>query len=354
MKNIKTILRKIIYGAGSLKLALFLVVILIVLSFLAIMFPQQSEYSASEISTWSEHNPGFASIAGYFGLFSVFRSIPFIVVIFFFALNIFICTILHIIELRTNAKLKNNIKLIGFIFLHFALLGILAGGFITTSFGMDGSILLTEGQVFTERADNYMKLSKGALRRKGHKNFMARLNKVEIEYEQKVLPVRVSTVLDFKKKNEEINGVKIEINHPYNFNNIEFTQDEIGYSPRMLIKDPVKKKILLNSFVALKTFRKGDLWEYKDFLPLPFLKNMVYLTLFPDHKILDNKIIKKGELAINPVLLYEERDEKGGLISEGVLPFKGSTRIGGLLFEFHELRYWASFKVVEDPGYLLF
>ena len=354
--EMKNMFKRIIYWAGSLKLALVLVIILILLSFTALVIPQQSEFSSVDIEFWSDQNPGLASFASVLGFFSVFRSIPFLIVIVLFAVNILICTILHLSGLKesSNSIRKRGIRTTGFLLLHIALIGILAGGFITTALGKDGNIILTEGQVFANKAENYIKLTKGSFSSMSDKNFLVRLSKVKIKYENKVIPVKVLTTLDFKSKSEEKNGIDIEVNKPYSFEGFDFTQDEIGFSPRIIIRDPLKRKLMMNSFVALKTFREGENWQYRDFLPLPFLKNKVILTLFPDHKKDGNVIRKTSELAGKPVLLFEERDEKDELVSSGIIPFRGSSKIGDYLFEFVELRYWASFRVVDDPGYIVF
>ncbi len=347
---------KIIYWAGSLRLALVLVIVLILLSFTALVIPQQSEFSSVDIELWSDQNTGFASFAGAFGFFSVFRSIPFLIVIILFAVNILTCTILHLsgIKESSNYKRKSGIRTIGFFLLHIALIGILAGGFITTGLGKNGSIILTEGQIFVNNKENYIKLTKGSFSSEWNKDLRVRLSKVKIEYENNVIPVKVLTTLDFKSKSEEKSGIDIEINKPYSFDGLDFTQDEIGFSPRIIIKDPLKKKLMLNSFVALKTFREGENWQYRDFLPLPFLKNKVILTLFPDHNKDGNAIKKTSELAGDPIILFEERDGKDELVSSGIIPFRGSIKIGEYLFEFAELRYWASFRIVDDPGYIVF
>jgi len=356
MRVRNNIIWKIIKWAGSLKLALVLVIALILLSFTALVIPQQSEFSSVDIELWSGQNSGLAFFSGALGFFSVFRSIPFLIVIILFAVNILICTILHLSGLKesSNYKRKTGIRTIGFLLLHIALIGILAGGFITTALGKDGSIILTEGQVFANKTENYIKFTSGSFSSRKDKDFRVRLSKVKIKYENKVIPVKVVTTLDFKSKTEEKNGVDIEINKPYSFGGFDFTQNEIGFSPRIIIRDPQKKQLMLNSFVALKTFREGENWQYRDFLPLPFLKNKVILTLFPDHKKDGNVITKTSELAGQPVLLFEERDEKDELVSSGVIPFRGSFKIGDYLFEFADLRYWASFRVVDDPGYIVF
>ncbi|MCK4888300.1 MAG: cytochrome c biogenesis protein ResB, partial [Candidatus Aminicenantes bacterium] len=176
----KNMFKRIIYWAGSLKLALVLVIILILLSFTALVIPQQSEFSSVDIEFWSDQNPGLASFASVLGFFSVFRSIPFLIVIVLFAVNILICTILHLSGLKesSNSIRKRGIRTTGFLLLHIALIGILAGGFITTALGKDGNIILTEGQVFANKAENYIKLTKGSFSSMSDKNFLVRLSKV--------------------------------------------------------------------------------------------------------------------------------------------------------------------------------
>jgi len=350
----KSIPAGIVSWAGSLKLALVLVLLLIILGLSAVIFPQQSDFSTADIKAWKVQHTVISKFGEILGLFSVFRSPVFLAVIILFALNILTCTILHLAELKVRPRDRGSVTSWGFLLLHISLLGILAGGFITTSSGMTGTILLTEGQVFTEQKKDYIILSSGPLRKKAHQKFKARLKKTTIVYARGTIPLQVSTVMDFRSQVEQIDNVEIRINHPYTFMGMAFTQDEIGFSPRISVRDPKSGETLLHSFVALKTFREGNNWNYTDFLPVDFLKNRVYLTLFPDHKDEGGKIRKTGELPGKPVLLFEERDPGGRIISKGIIPYGGKSQICGFEFGFHELRYWTSFIVKADPGYAVF
>ncbi len=352
----KNILKWPLGKLGSSKLALYLVIALIILSFIGLIVPQESEFTNSDIKTWSNRNPLVTSIIESFGFFSVFRSIPFLIVIILFSINILACTFHQFYKDGKVSSFKGwpGIKKTGFLLLHLALIGILAGGFITTGFGMDGSIVLTEGQVFLEDHANYLKINEGPFREKTHSGISVRLKDVKITYEKKFFPIDVTTVLDFVDKDEKALNIPVQINKPFTFRGLSFIQDEIGFSPRIIIRDDSKKKYMLNSFIALKTFRHGVEWEYKDFLPLPFLKNRVVLTLFPDHKLINGKTVKTSEVVLNPVIHFEIEGGSGEIISEGILPFKGSSRVGDHIFTFADLRQWASFRVVKDPGYILF
>ncbi|MEN8154042.1 MAG: cytochrome c biogenesis protein ResB [Acidobacteriota bacterium] len=356
MKKKKKILSKIISGISSSKFALYLVIALIILSIAGVLIPQQSEYTLKEIEKWSSANPLLSSIIRPLGFFHVFHSIFFLIVIVLFVINILSCTIVHFINeggLRSLTG-KAGIKKTGFFLLHIGLIGILAGGFISTGFSLDGKIVLTEGQVFLERHDQYLRIVEGPLRKEIHKEFSTRLKDVKITYEKKFFPVDIITVLDFIDKENRALDIPVQINKPYTFRGFSFTLDEMGFSPRIVIRDDSKKKYMLNSFIALKTFRHGVEWEYKDFLPLPFLKNRVTLTLYPDHKLLNGKVVKTSEVVSKPVIKFEIEDGSGKIISTGIIPFKGSSKVGDHIFTFADLRHWASFRVVEDPGYLLF
>jgi hypothetical protein len=145
----------------------------------------------------------------------------------------------------------------------------------------------------------------------------------------------------------------VKFNKPFTYEGISFTQAETGFSPRLVIRQKENGKVLLNSFVALKTFRKAEEREYRDFLPLPFLKNRVIITLYPSYTMENGIAIKTGEELAKPLLLVEEEDESGQVISRNHLQFKDLVVLGRYSFAFTGVRRWSSFRVVEDPGYVV-
>lgn len=342
-------------GLGSSRLALAVVALLIVLCIIGAMLPQESMYNPSDIAHWQEHHPFITTLLKPLGLFHAFNSIPFIITIILLGINTLTCTLNHFSKRGGIACFKgpDAIKNIGFVLLHLSLILLFAGGAWSASARMDGFIVLTEGQGFKEEHGNYLRLVEGPLRQEKHKGFLLSLEKVHITYWQGKYPTEMTAGIKVGPAPNRMTPAEISINHPLTYRGVDFTLDQVGFSPRLVIRDRKSGRILINSFVALKTFRYGPDREYRDFLPLPIFKNRVIVTLYPAYRTIEGKIEKTGEEPENPILLIEIEDQTGKVVLSKHLPFKGKTGGGDHIFEFIGLRRWASFKVVEDPGYPL-
>lgn len=341
-------------------MALILVVLLILFSVIGAILPQEGLYTPSDISLWQEQHPFITSLLKPGGFFRVFHSIPFLVTIFLLAVNTLTCTLARFVKEGGISAFKGPkaLKNIGFIILHLSIIALFAGGFLSSAARMDGHIILTEGQRFIERHDNYVKLVEGSFRSDHHRKFTVRLNKVKIKYEKKHFPIYIASDLSFQTNTQKPGIMEnkatralIRVNQPFTFQGLTFTQDQVGFSPRLVIRDRLAGRPMVNAFVALKTFRYGPEREYRDFLPLPFFKQKVIVTLFPAHIRIDDQVKKVGEEPENPILLVEVEDETGQTIPKGEISLGGSIAIGKYSIGFTELRRWSSFRVVEDPGY---
>ena len=133
--------------------------------------------------------------------------------------------------------------------MHFSIVSILVCGFYTAGFGLDGKIVLTEGQSFVEEHGNYQRLSEGPLRTKRHQGFAVKLTKVQTQYEKQHLIDMSSDIEIYTSGNKVTDGV-IKINYPFTYNGISFTYDDDGYSPQIMIQDKNTGKVLVNSFIA--------------------------------------------------------------------------------------------------------
>lgn len=342
-------------GLGSSRLALAAVVLLIVLCIIGAVLPQESMYNPHDIARWQEYHPLVTSLLKPLGFFRTFNSIPFIIIIIILGINTLTCTINHVGKRGGIVSFKgpDAIKNMGFVLLHLSLILLFAGGAWSASARMDGFIVLTEGQGFKEEHRNYIRLVEGPLRQEKHKGFLLSLEKVHITYRQGKYPTEMSAGIKVGPAPNRMTAVEIAINHPLTYRGVDFTLDQVGFSPRLVIRDKKSGKILINSFVALKTFQNGPNREYRDFLPLPIFKNRVIFTLYPAYRKIEGKIEKIGERPENPILLIEIEDHSGKTALTTHLPFNGKTGVGDHIFEFIGLRRSASFKVVEDPGYPL-
>jgi cytochrome c biogenesis protein ResB len=342
-------------GLGSSRLALAAVALLIVLCIIGAVLPQESMYNPQDIARWQESHPLVTALLKQPGFFRTFNSIPFIITIILLGINTLTCTLNHLIKRGGIASFKgpDAIKNMGFALLHLSLILLFAGGAWSASGRMDGFIVLTEGQGFKEEHGNYIRLVQGPLRQEKHKGFLLSLQKVHINYQQGKYPTEILAAIKVGLAPHRMTAAEISINHPLTYKGVDFTLDQVGFSPRLVIRDRKSGRILINSFVALKTFRYGPNREYRDFLPLPIFKNRVIVTLYPAYRTIEGKIEKTGEEPENPILLIELEDHTGKTVLIKHLPFNEKTEVGDHIFEFIGLRRSASFKVVEDPGYPL-
>lgn len=338
---------------SSSKFALVLVLLLILFAAAGAILPQQGVFTPADIALWQEKHPTTTNLLKPLGLFHVFHSIPFLVIIFLLAVNTLTCTVLHVVKEGGFAAFKGQgmVKRVGFVVLHLSLLILLTGGFLSTAVRMAGYIVLTEGQGLREEHRSYVRLAKGPLRREQHRGFIIRLNKVQVEYERKYYPVAITSNIDILDNRKKMAEAAIKVNHPFTYRGITYTQDQTGFSPRLIIREKAGGRLLLDSFIALKTFRKGKEREYRDFLPLPFFKHRVIVTLYPSFSRIDGRVQKNGEQPANPLLLIEMEEKPGQVLYKGDVPLKGSTTVGDYSFTFAGLRRWSAFKVVQDPGY---
>jgi cytochrome c biogenesis protein ResB len=342
-------------GLSSSKLALVLVLLVILFSLAGAVLPQEGVFPAGEIARWQNDHSFITALMKPLGFFHVFHSIPFLAVILLLLVNTLTCTVIHFIEQGGVSSFTgpNGLRKLGFVVLHLSLIVLFAGGFRSASSSLDGYIVLTEGQEFREEHGNYVRLVEGPLRKEIHKGFLVRMKQVVNRYEKKRFLVNTTVKMDVGPNPGGMKPVEIQYNHPFTYNGLDFTLDKTGFSPYLAIRDTTSQKILVNSFVALQTFGTGTVKEYKDFLPPPVFQHKVMITLYPSHKTIDGKVVKTGEKPENPVLILEFEDQNGNVISRGVLPFRGSVRLGNYSFSFPNLRQWGSFRISEDPGYPL-
>ena len=334
---------------SSGKLALVLVAILILFSLVGVLFPQEGQLSRNDILQWQQQHPSITKALKPLGFFAVFHSLPFMVAIGVLAVNTLTCTLIHFAEKGGFRALRGSGAMItwGFLLLHLAFILLLAGGFISAATRMDGYILLTEGQNFTSRPENYLRYSTGSLRPSGDQDFSVLLKDVNVVIEKSDYVVDMQTNLQFQSKENRLTEEKIRVNQPFTYKGMTFTLDETGYSPRLVIRQEEKQDSLVNSFIALQTFTSTAGRQYRDFLPLPFFKNRVTVEFYPAGSTDSDT----GTTSTEPVILINTADAEGNTLTRSHLPLNQTTTADGYEFEFAELRQWASFRVSNDPGY---
>ena len=341
-------------GLSSSRLALVLVLLVIMFSLAGALLPQEGAMGPAEINAWQLAHPRLTAISRSAGLFHVFYSWPFLITVIILGVNTLTCTASHFVKDGGFSILKGPraLQKLGFLCLHISIVLLLVAGAWSAASKLDGYIVLTEGQSFTERHDQYLRLAEGPLHRENHKQFVAVLKQVKATYEKNSYLTHVAGVLDIISDNGQVTQGMVGINRPFTYKGITFTQDQIGFSPRLIIREKTTGRLLLNSFVALKTFRTEQGRQYRDFLPLPFFANRVIVTLYPSYSHQDGKLVTTDQQPDNALLIIERQDESGRVVSQTELPSGQNVTVGDYTLAFADLRRWASFRVVEDPGYL--
>jgi len=350
LKSLSALLKVISSG----KLALIIVFILMLFSFAGTTLPQKDRVNPDDVAKWQQDHAAITAIAKPIGLFHVFTSWPFMITLVILSVNTFTCTILRFIKDGGFACLKgpDGMEKTGFLLLHISLIILMAGGFLSTAKKMNGYIVLTEGQTFIENHESYLRIAEGPLRRKAHKNFAVKLNKVTTEYQKGFYQTDVTSTLEVFEQKKKTKEATVRVNHPFSYKSLAFTHQDIGFSPRIEIKDKKTGSILFYSFVGLKTYDTEKGKEYRDFLPLDFLENRTILTVFPDYIMEDGKAVKVSDEPDNPLVRIEVEDQEGEVIVEDYLTLGSEVSIGDNILKFTDLRRWVSFQVIEDPGYL--
>ncbi len=338
---------------SSPRLALVLVLLVIVFSLAGAILPQHGGMDSADIAAWQKAHPVITSTFKPIGAFNVFRSWPFLVIILLLAINTLTCTIF---QFKAEGRFYGHsnispIAKLGFLLLHLSIIAILICGFYTAATGLDGRVILTEGQSFTEEHDSYQRLVEGPLRGEQHRGFTAKLKKVQTQYQKQHLLDITSEIEIYSGRNKITDGI-IKVNYPFIYDGISFTYDDNGFAPRLLIQNKNTGRVIVDSFVALKTFRQGTEIEYRDFLPLPFFEHQTIVTVYPSFTRNNGKLEQTGQQPDNPLVLVETTDDFGQVLSLIEVPLGEKKTLGEYDFTFKDLRRWASFRIVEDRGYL--
>lgn len=349
-KQRNTPLASIISVAGSGKSAIFLILLLAAFCLTGAILPQEGRFAAHEITTWQKAHPLAASLFSSTGGFRVFHSFPFFSVVVLLSVNTLTCTLLRLKRLIGAGTISifrglDGLRHIGFLVLHLSLLLLFLGGALSSTLGMDGILVLTETMSLTEQHDSYVKLVEGIFRQEKHTGFTMQLvnvtEKIADDY-----PVEQTTGLIFGDRGHTIQNVEAGYNKPCRYKGIDITLDTIGYAPEVEIfeRGGLVMQRLLQAPVILKTSGRGPEARHRDFVAdkLFYDRNQrLFLTVYPSSATVDN----------TPLLLVDLADKTRNSDYHTEIPLHGSGMAGEYLIYFRGLKRWASFRVMDDPGY---
>ena len=338
---------------ASTRLTLIIIGVLILLSLIGALVPQQGILEESGIFEWKQEHPTVTPVLSKLGLFATFHSPLFLISLAILFLNTLSCTYQSIIKdgLFSGNEPSIRLRRLGFLILHISILVCMAGGFVSAAFRMSGLIILTEGQTFKDQYQNYSKLIEGPFRKEQHDKFEVELIDAQFEAPTDWWAGRKHSSIRLSTNETDPFIAEIEFNQPFRFKKITFTVQEIGFSPEISITSRNPQIPPFNGFIALKVWGVNKDREHRDFLPLPHSDQRLMLNLFPSHSISNGVAIKTSETVENPALTVHLESSDGIQTPKQLIEPGKRVEVDDLNIHFGELRYWASFLVVQDPGY---
>jgi len=247
----------------------------------------------------------------------------------------------------TDARLRR----FGFLILHLSILICIIGGFISAAFRMSGHLIITEGQTIRDHHDAYPKIVEGPFRKEQHDKFQLELVDAKFDIATKWAPGEIAASVRLSDKHSAPITADIEFNYPLVFGKTTFTLREIGYAPQIHISSKSRRMPPLDGFIALKVWGYNEARKHYDFLPLPQAGRRLSLTLYPSHEIHEGEVVQTSEALENPVLLVFQEVMNGTKTPTQAIEPGHSAMVGEMNVQFGELRQWAAFQVVHDPGY---
>ena len=338
---------------ASTYLTLVVVVLLIALSLIGALVPQQGIVEENVIQGWQRTHALATRFLEPAGLFSAFNSPVFLTALLILFLNTLACTYKSIFRdgLFAGKSRDNRLRRFGFLVLHVSILVCIIGGIVSAGFRMSGHLILTEGQRVADRHEVYPKIVTGPFRKEPHGRFELELIDAQFELATKWTPGKIVAAVRLSEESAQPIDADIKFNYPFKFNHTTFTLREIGYAPEVKITSVRRRMPALEGFIALKVWGYNEERKHYDFLPLPQAGRRLSLTLYPSHEIRDGEVVKTSEALSNPVLLVFQEVMNGTKSPTVSIEPGNSATIGELNIHFGELRQWAAFQVVHDPGY---
>lgn len=383
---------------ASTKLTILSIATLVLLSLLGTILPQASSFSPEELEAWKQEHRLITLLVQPLGAFRMFSSPLFVVVVLVATLNLALNTAHRVKKTRKQllSRAAATIPLKAHVVIHGGLLLLTLGIALSILFKLDGSIVLTEGQVFQEGHEAYYSLREGPLFGESHRGYAIRLEEFSPTYEGDKYPIRYASRIRIAFGPGDELESDLEVNRPVKIRGVTLTQDIFGFSPLILVEQDGRQ--LVRAFIALNTFETSGVMRFTDFLQISPDRRFVF-EIFPDFEGNPENPATRSHIPRNPAMLVREEILIGDLwhdasaettleedgdrpgapdeLIEGaapatetysdsgdstsmaggagrqsgpiVLSLGGSGRIGAYDVSFMDIRYWSKFRVVQDP-----
>jgi cytochrome c biogenesis protein len=209
----------------------------------------------------------------------------------------------------------------------------------------DAEMVLAEGQTLALAEDRMLRINGKGRLSPALPGTLLTLSKFESRFEQDKYPVDFAAHLKLADGSEAAQEKTVRVNQPLRYGKWQIFLHRYGFAPRFELLDK-DSRLLFDAFVNLIISRP----EQEDYIDIPSQRLRIETRFFPDYRKDGEKAVSLSGIPKNPVMLIRALED-GESIGERYVPLGETAQFGEYRLTFAELRYWAWFGVVHDPGY---
>jgi cytochrome c biogenesis protein ResB len=249
-----------------------------------------------------------------------------------------------LLEARCFAR-KGEQGFWGSVVFHLSMLILLMGIIVSMLGRFDAEMVLAEGQTLSFVEDQLLRVNRKGSFSPRLPGTLISLDKFESTFVDDKYPVDYAAHLKLMNGPLSIRQDAVRVNKPLRHDRWEIFLHRYGFAPRFEIRD-AHDRLVFDSFVNLVISQPG---QVDDFV-VPFNGLRIEAAIYPDHEKRGETSISRSQMPRNPVMLIRAiaHDETMG---EHEVKLGESADFGGYRIAFADLRYWAWFGIVYDPGY---
>ncbi len=287
------------------------------------------------------------------GLQNVFATRWFLALSLVFLVNTTVCTINQVFKARrlhaAAGKRRPPVSIWASPIFHMGLIITVLGALISQGTRMSGKFIITAGQIFNDRHQNYVTLNEGPLFDEDHGAFQVALEKVILGYSPQGLPDTISSRLTVLKNGMTVKIGEINFNKPLTSGNLKFYQySQFGYATGIRVLD--RNDYEIGRFrTVLETKYKPSAYEFTGKFAIPGTGDVAearfYPAIDPATRIPRQKTYKPDYPGL---ALTVQRD--GQRIFQGMLSKGSPVTVGEYRLVFDHYLLWSGITVVRDPG----
>ncbi len=233
---------------------------------------------------------------------------------------------------------------LGSIVFHLSLLVIALGVVYSQVVRQEGSMIITEGTTVTEQRPDYLMIKKMPLLGEDYRAFQVRLDRFVPTYHQGWTPVDAVAEMTILDEGRTIRRQVVRVNEPLEYKGVSFVMEQYGFAPQFILKGPAGEEIF-NNYVNLVVAEPGS----ADSFEVAEAGLSIRTRFFPHQAEEEGSLTTLSLEPKNPV--FDLQVSRGGqVVFAGTVGLNQSVSVGEYTLSFADLDYWATFRVIKDPG----